>query len=79
VRKKKENPFYKNRWEICYELINAGLFGASTLINAMINMDFATKDFLVAIVIAIGVFVYRIKQYWEGEKREYQKFMFRLI
>jgi hypothetical protein len=75
----KKNPFNNNKYEIMYELINACLFGASTFISSILKGNIGRDDFILAFVISTGVMIFRLQTYWSSQKKEYKKFMFRII
>ena len=69
---KKENPFYTNRWEIIYTIINSLLAAALIFLGAFSDGQITKEGILLAAVAALVTFLVQFKQYWDGEKGEFK-------
>lgn len=83
---KKKNPFYSNRYEIYYNLLNSLIAGTLTFLGALaqsLTTGFTFQSFTVAVAMgAIASFIVaatKFKDYWDGEKREYQTHVFNFV
>ena len=76
---KKANPFKRNKYEIIWHIINAGLSGFLVLLGAISTGTISRNSFTVAGVAAVIVFVTKMKDYWEKEQGDYSKMMFSFV
>lgn len=74
-----KNPFKKNKNEIIYNIINAGLAGALVLVGSCSNGDLTLRGIGFSFIAAVAVLVAKFKDYWDGEKGEYCTKMFNFI
>lgn len=75
----KKNPFKKNKYEIEWNLINAGLSGLLVLLGAWSGGGLTWQAVGTAIVAALIVMATKFKNYWDGEKGEYSTKVFNFI
>lgn len=67
--------------EIMWNIINSALAGAISFISAMLSVvsteSYEPHQLLTAFMIAIGtsllVAIYKFKDFWDGERTEYQR------
>ena len=79
MKKKKQNPFKKNKFEIIYEVINAFVCGFLVFLGGITSLlatsDFTTRGFIISIisslVASITIFFIKLQNYWASEKDEY--------
>lgn len=71
--------FKKNKEEIFYNLINAGLAGALVLLGSFSDGELNWKGFCFAFVAGLIVIISKFKEYWDGEKGEYTSKLFNFI
>jgi len=76
---KKDNPFKKNKNEILWNLINAGIAGALVFLGSVSNGEITAQGIMFAIVAALIVICTKFKEYWIGEKKEYSAKLFKFI
>ena len=79
MTKKSINPFKKNKNEIYYNLINAGLAGGLVLLGSFSDGDITLKGFCFAIITSMIVLITKFKEYWNGEANEYISKIFNFI
>ena len=74
------SPLKKNKHEIIWNCINAGLAGGISLFSAFAAVgNFTSRVFFVAICSSIVVALIKFKDYWDGERKEYQKNIFNFL
>jgi hypothetical protein len=67
-----KNPFKENAYEICYEMINAGIAGGISFFSAILaSGDLTAKVISISAITSVLVFFFRIKDYFDSEKHEY--------
>lgn len=76
---RKNNPFKKNKNEIIYNLINAGLAAILVLAGSFSNGNISIEGVCFAILAAVIVLITKFKDYWDGEKGEYCSKVFNFI
>lgn len=69
---KKQNPFYENRFEICYKLINASLAGLIAISKDLLNQQITPSTLGYGFFWFIAVAMIQFKAYWDGEESEYK-------
>ena len=69
---KKKTIFQKNRDEIKYNLINAGLAGGLVFLGGFADGEITSTGVCVAIVTAGIVGVTKFRDYWNSQKDEYK-------
>lgn len=67
-----ENPFKKNKYEICYKLLNAGLVaGISFLTTWFSSGELNFRGFIASLGAGLIVFLVTMQNYWKQEEDEY--------
>ena len=80
-KKKKKSVFEKNKDEVLWNVVNAGLAGALVFFGSITTGVISWKGILAAVVASGIVAVTKFSSYWSAEKREYcsSNKLFRLI
>lgn len=69
-----------NKDEIIWNVINAGLAGAISFFSALVATgELNWKVIGIAFITAALVAIVKFKNYWDGEKKEYQVKMFKFL
>jgi len=74
--KQKENPFSKNKYEICYHLINSGIAGTLVFLGSLSNGEITIQGISFGVVAALIIFFTKIKSYWKTQEKEYSHAIF---
>ena len=77
--KKQNNPFKKNKEEIIYNLINSALAGALVFLGSLSTGEITFEGFYFALIGAGIILITKFKNYWDSEKKEYQKGIFNFL
>ena len=67
----KKNPFKKNKYEILYNLINAGVAGLLVLVGSVVDGSITATGVLAAIGAALIVVCIKFQNYWTKQENEY--------
>ena len=77
---KKKDILKKNRNEIIWNIVNACLAGAISFFSALIAAgELNWKVIMVSLITAALVMCIKFKSYWDGEKKEYEKMIFKFF
>lgn len=68
----KKTKFGKNREEILYHLINAGIAGALVFVGAFSSGGITRQGFVLGLVTSIIVVISKFKTYWDSQEAEYK-------
>jgi len=68
----------QNKKEIFWNLLNSGLAGGLVFLGSLTN-GFSWEGICAGVVAALIVAITKVKQYWDGEKREYSNKIFNFI
>lgn len=66
-----KNPFQENKFEIVYNLVNAGLAGLLVLVGQLVNGGISPNGLLAALGTAFLVCLIQFQDYWNTQKKEY--------
>lgn len=70
----------KEKKEIFYHIINAGLSGALVLLGSFATTgEIESRGILFAVATAMIVAITKFKEYWDGEKSEFSNHVFNFI
>jgi hypothetical protein len=71
----------KEKREIFWNIVNSILSGILVLFGSFIgnNFNFSKEGILASIIISVMVAITKFKDYWDGEKTEYQKRVFHFL
>jgi len=72
MEKKQVSPFQKNRNEILYNFINAGIAGALVFVGAFADGEITSTGVCAALVAAVVVGLTKFRDYWTGQAEEYK-------
>jgi len=78
TKKTQTNPFKKNKYEIRYNVINSLIAGALVFVGSLTG-GFDWTGLGLALLASIVVCLTKFKEYWDGEKKEYQTKVFNFI
>jgi hypothetical protein len=67
-----KNPFWANRFEIYYHLVSSAIAASLVLAGAISAGGIDKKALLTAAVSAVVIFLVKMRDYWDGEKEEYE-------
>ena len=70
------NPFKKNKNEIFWNLINAGLAGGLVLFGSLSSGDITWRGIIASVMAALVIGVAKFRDYWSSEEHEYTKKLF---
>ncbi len=70
-KKKKVNPFVKNKQEIKYNLINSAIAGGLVFVGSIAGGGITASGILASVGAAFLACLVKFKDYWDGEKGEY--------
>jgi len=76
---KKESTLKKNRNEILWNLINAGLAGSLVFLGSLVNDGITLKGLAVAFIASLIIAVTKFKDYWSKEEGEYTSKIFKFV
>jgi hypothetical protein len=77
---KKAETLKKNRDEIIWNIVNAALAGAISFLSALIAAgEMNWKVVMVSLITSALVVCIKFKNYWNGEKKEYEKMIFKFL
>jgi uncharacterized RDD family membrane protein YckC len=69
---KTESPFKKNRAEIFWNIINAGLAGLLVLLGSFVSGSITWQGLFAALIASLIVVTTRFYNYWAKEEEEYK-------
>lgn len=75
----KKNPFKKNKYEIFYHLINAGLAAILVLLGSLTSGNITKEGIILALIAGLVVIFVKCKEYWDGQANEYTTKLFSFI
>lgn len=67
------NPFMENRWEICWQVINAGIAAGLVILGAITVGKIDMQTIGAACVAGLIVFFTQLRTYWQTQQSEYGK------
>lgn len=77
---KKADILKKNKSEIIWNLINCGFVGAISFLSALVAAgELNWKVVMVSLITSLLVMCIKFKNYWDGEKKEYQAKIFKFF
>ena len=68
-----KNPFYKNRHEIKYHLVNSALAGVIAFLGAASDGEVTYRGFLAGVLAFLMVATIKFQSYWKTQEPEYRK------
>lgn len=69
----KKSIFFKNKNEIIWNLVNAGIAGGLVFIGAFADGSITKTGLMVALTASIIVILTKFRDYWTKEEKEYVK------
>jgi len=69
----------ENKKEIFYNIINSLLAGLLVFFGSMTSGQITIQGVLISLAAALVVCVAKFKEYWDGEKSEYQSKIFNFL
>ncbi len=69
----KKSTFFKNKNEIIWNLVNAGIAGGLVFVGAFVDGSITKTGLMVALVASIIVILTKFRDYWTKEEKEYVK------
>lgn len=69
----KNNPFNKNKWEICYNIVNSLILGGAVFFGGAISGGINKETIVAALIASAGAAVIKFQDYWKSEEGEYSK------
>jgi len=78
-KRRSKNPFKENKFEICYNLINSLIAGILILLGSLTSGTITWGGVGLAVLAAVIVIITKFKEYWDGEKKEYSRYLFNFL
>lgn len=73
AKKKTKSPFFKNKNEIIWNIVNALIAGSLVFVGAFADGGITKTGFFIALVASIGVILIKFRDYWTKQEGEYAK------